>query len=217
MFLCGASLLALGCNGSGQIQFASLSYRSIDPPNAAVAEVEARECYWWEDDDGRVWVAMQRHFSPPFHPEFYVHIELSLVVDRLPRGKARNYRLNRDSLRARVRIGPWETRFSSQIGVAAVYRERGDRLRGSVRLQTQRVTSQLFSGWGRPQRYLMLVSFEAVPDAQRGLPIVASSESSGWERKSAGAAAPKAGDDESTAEMPPTADGVEPETPESDK
>ena len=221
VLLAGAVLLLAGCSGSSRIQFSSLSFRTIDPPNATVAELATRECYWWPDETGRVWVVMQRSFAPPFHPELRVHLELSLVVDCLPRGKARNYRLDRESLRARIRIGPWETRFTSQIGIAAVYRERGDRLRGSVRLQAQRVTSQLLGGWGRPSRYLMLVEFTAVPNDVRGGPIVASTESAGWERQLPDATdtegAADTGDEGAHSTNADANAGAAPDVPESDK
>ena len=179
-----ATLVSLaGCNGRGHIQFASLSFQSIDPPNAKVAQLEASECYWWTDGEGRAWVAMQRVIVPPFQPQLRVHMELSLAVDQLPRGRARNYRLDRESLRARIRIGPWETRFTSQTGIAAVYRGHGNHLRGSVRMRAQRVTSQLLAGWGRPSGYLMLVTFDAVPGEAQGTRIVESTESAGWERR----------------------------------
>lgn len=143
-----------------------------------------RECYWWTDEDGQLWIAMQRQQTPLFYPKMRFEFQLSLALERLPAGTARNCKVDRTTLRARIRFGPWESRFSSRVGIVAVYRESRDRLRGSMRLQAVRVASQWLGGWGKPTRYLMLGSFTAVPDEQRGRAIAEATESSGWGRDS---------------------------------
>ena len=171
-----------GCTGSGRLEFASLDFRAVDPPAPRVSPVSVQECYWWTDQDGQVWIAMRSQRAVPFHPKLRFQFQLSLALEALPASKARNYKLGRRALRARVGFGPWESRFSSQVGIAALYRESGKRLRGSVRVQTSRVTLQWLGGWGKPVRYLMLGSFTAVPDEQRGRAIAEAAESSGWGR-----------------------------------
>ena len=175
-------LLVLGCTGSGRLEFASLDFRTVDPPAPRVSPVSVQECYWWTDPDGQVWIAMQSRRTAFLIPKLRFHFQLSLALERLPAGRARNYKLGRRELRVRVRFGPWESRFSSQTGIAALYRERGDRLRGSVRVQTSRVSMRWLGGWGKPVRYLMLGSFTAVHDEQRGRAIVEATESGGWGR-----------------------------------
>jgi hypothetical protein len=175
-------LPAAGCTGSGRLEFASLDFKAIDPPPPRVSPLKVQECYWWTDQDGQVWIAMQRRGTTFFNPRLRFEFQLSLVLEKLPAGQARNYQLRRRELRARVKFGPWESRFASQLGIAALYREAGDRLRGSLRVQTTRVSLQFLGSWSDPVRYLMLGSFVAVPDEQRGRAIVEATESDGWGR-----------------------------------
>lgn len=176
--LCGIA----GCRGSGRLELASLDYGAIDPPAPRFVRLDLQECYWWTDEDGQVWVAMQREQSPLLNPKMRFQFQLSLALEKLPAGRARNYRVAREELRARVHFGPWESRFSSRAGIVALYRESGDRLRGNLRLQAARVSTRLLGGWGRPTRYLILGSFTAVHDEQRGRSIAEVTESAGWDR-----------------------------------
>ncbi len=65
----------------------------------------------------------------------------------------------------------------------ALYRDSGDRLKGSFRLDVLRQSQRLLGGWTPPSRFIMLGTFDAVPDAGRGRQIVAATEASGWERE----------------------------------
>ncbi len=176
-------LFSTGCHGGGRLELTSLSFKSVDPPAPRVSSVKLRECYWWTDDAGQVWIAMQAQWSFWFNPKLRLELQMSLVLEKLPAGVARNYQLGNQTMRGRIRFGLWESRLASQVGIAAVYRESGDRLRGSMRLQATRVTSQLLGNWGRPVRYLVLGDFTAVHDEQRGRVIAELTESSGWNRK----------------------------------
>ena len=178
-----AGLCALvGCRGSGRIELASLNLSVVDPPPPRCTPIEMQECCWWTDESGRVCIAMQRRQTPVLYPKMRFEFQLSLVLPQLPAGRARNYKVDRNTLRARVRLGPWESRFTSHTGTIALYRDGESRLRGSMRLQAERVTSQWLGGWGKPIRYLMLGSFRAVCDERRGRAIAELAESSGWDR-----------------------------------
>jgi hypothetical protein len=169
--LLAVSLLLTGCAGGGRLEFASLDFRAVDPPPPRVSPVGLQECYWWTEDDGRVQIAMQSRRTPLWNSTLRFQLQLSLTLEKLPAGPARNYTLEPRALQARVRFGPWESRFTSQTGIVALYRESGDRLRGSARVRTSRVTLQWLGGWSEPVRYLMLASFTAVPDERRGRAI----------------------------------------------
>ncbi len=175
-------LVSLGCTGRGRLEFASLDFRAVDPPPPRVVPLNVQECYWWTDQAGKVWIAMRSEKTPVLFPMLRFQFQLSLVLDKLPAGLARNYALGGRALRARGQRGPLHARFSSHVGVAALYRERGNRLRGSVRAQTSRVSLQWLGGWSKPVRYLMLGSFTAVYDEQRGRAILEATESDGWGR-----------------------------------
>jgi hypothetical protein len=177
-------LLALtGCRGGGHVDFVALNYKAIDPPAPRITRVDMQECYWWTDADGGLWIAMQRADVPPLQPKLAFRFQLSLALEKLPAGRARNYSIGERELRSCARLGPWESRFTARRGIAALYRESDDSLRGNLRVEATRVTARWLGGWGRPTRYLMLGSFVAVRDEQRGRAITEATESAGWERE----------------------------------
>ena len=175
-------LLVAGCS-RGRVELSSLDFKSIDPPAPSATSVRLQECYWWAEDDGDVRVAMRYVKNPPLFPKFRLEFNMSLVLEQPPRGQARNYDLNRQTMRAQVSMGPWQTRFTSVVGIAALYRESGDRFRGSVRMQAARVAARLLGGWGKPTRYLLQSSFTATHNPDRGREILEMTESDGWVRK----------------------------------
>ena len=168
------------------MQLVSLDLRRIDPPAPRALEVELAQCYWWTDEAGRLWIAMKRSTRPLLAPPGEYSFLLSLRLDEgLPAGPAREYRVTYDTLRARVRVGPLEARYWSQGGIVAIYRERGHRLRGSLRIRVRREVRSLLGRWTGMTNLLLLGSFTAVPDRLHGPPIAAATEGSGFERSTA--------------------------------
>jgi len=180
LMLGGLYLLA-GCHGTGRVEVAALDFRSIDPPAPHVARVDVDRCYWWTDASGQVWIAMQCDKPVALGVERFV-FQLSLVLDSPPAGRARNYLVNKRELRAAARLGPAQSRFVSLAGIVALYRGPGDRLRGSFRLQVAREVQKLLGGWSQPSRHLMMGTFEAVYDEERGRDIALATEADEWKR-----------------------------------
>ena len=176
--LASLGLLA-GCNGTGRVDVAALDFQAIDPPEGPAPRfvtLDLDRCYWWTDEAGRVHVALERDRPALLGTEWRFRFQLSLALDQPPAGKARDYRVNRRELRGVARFGPTQSRFSSLYGIVALYREPQNCLRGSFRMEVARETQQLLGGWSRPSRYLMMGSFVAVPDADRGRRIAAEAE-----------------------------------------
>lgn len=174
--------LAWGCAGGGRLELSSLDYRSIDPPAARGASVPLDRCHWWTDDEGRLWVAMESVSRPLFGALGPAVLQLSLELEGLPAGQARNYLAGQRQLRAVARFGPAESRFVSAAGIVAVYRAGGDRLRGSFRLQVRRQTGRLLGGWSAPTSWLMQGTFVATHEPRRGSAIAGATEAHGWGR-----------------------------------
>jgi hypothetical protein len=170
-----------GCRGGGKVDFILLSYQSIDPPSPAVTTVELDGCYWWIDEEKRLWIAMEREIRPVLVPFAHFTFQLSLALDKPPAGPARDYEIGARELRAVVRLGPTESRFTSRRGIVAIYREGPDRLRGSLRIEASREVYAVF-GWTQPSRMLILARFSAVRDPERGRLIAATTEANGWHR-----------------------------------
>lgn len=180
-----------GCTGTATIEASALNYRAIDPPRALAARLRAHQCYWWTEDD-RVLIALESERRAILAPGLEQVFQMSLSLERLPRGKARNYRVGTEELRARVRIGPMEGRFTSTRGIVAIYRDGANRLRGSFRLQVRRETAQLLGGFAGAAVFQFQGVFDAVHDPQRGRSILTATESAGYERSEPSAAAPTA-------------------------
>jgi len=175
----------VGCSGSGRIELAALNFRAIDPPAAPsprVVRVNLDRCYWWTDQADRLWLAMEHRRLPLLNPRLRVAFQLSLALEKLPAGPARDYHVGPQTLRGLVRAGPWESRLTARRGIIALYRESGNRLRGSLRIEAVRVSAGWLGHWSRPKDYLLLGTFVAVPDRGRGRAILAATESAGWER-----------------------------------
>jgi hypothetical protein len=173
-------LLLAGCQGGGRVEVTSLNFREIDPPAPHFVHVPIDRCYWWTDDQDQVWIAMERDQPLLVRPEHFV-FQLSLVLEKLPAGRGRDYHVFRRELRGKARFGPAEGRYVSLSGIVALYREGTERLRGSFRLEVAQEALGLL-GWSAPRRQLMMGTFEAVPDNGRGRTIAAQTEADGWQR-----------------------------------
>ncbi len=189
----GAVGLLVGCHGRGRVEVAALNFRAIDPPAPRVAKLEFDSCTWWLDDDGRVCIAMDCQQPVLLGAAGELVFQLSMVLDKPPRGRARNYLVSKRELRGLARFGPAAARYVSLSGIVALYREPGDRLRGSFRLQVARQSSRMLGGWGKPHRHLMMGTFVAVPDDGRGRKIAAETAAYGWEPKPLPESAPTNG------------------------
>jgi hypothetical protein len=171
---------ALGGCAGGRVDVISLDFRNIDGPDPVVHRIPLDDCCWWLDEDGKVCIAMERRGMPDW-PLGPFRFEMSLVLERPPAGQARNYSIDSRALRAVARLMFVRSHFTSRVGILALYRERPDRLRGSLRIQVESESPQLLGGWSR-SRYLMLARFHAVHDPRRGREILARTEERGWER-----------------------------------
>jgi hypothetical protein len=164
------------------VDFISLTYEAIDPPTPAVTSIDLDGCYWHTDEEGQLWITMERTYQPLFIPIARFAFQLSLALDKPPAGPAKNYEVRDRELRAVVRLGPTESRFTSRVGIIAVYRDGPDRMRGSLRIEASREVYAVF-GWSRPGRMLMLARFNAVRNEPRSRSIAAATETSGWARE----------------------------------
>jgi len=184
LFLLGLACALAGCHGGGHVYVTALNFKAIDPPAGpppTFTRLTFDRCFWWTDEDGDVWVAMERTRRYP-GTDWAFHFRLSLALGEPPAGRARDYLVTQRELRATARFGPAQSRFVSLSGIVALYREPGDRVRGSYRLQVAREVQRPLGDWSRPSRYLMMGTFEAVHDEERGQQIAVETESPGRER-----------------------------------
>lgn len=181
-----ALLLPLSaCAGRAHLELISLQHAAIDPPPAATYAYEASECYWWQDDEGDLNIAMQ--FDPfyPFAPVRPITLQVSFALDGAPVGSGKNYIVRNREIRGVFRAGVERHWFTSDAGICGVTRWKHDRLKGSFRLwMTHHPGPGLFDLFPRqPGPVLFHGTFEAVPDTRgRGRAIREKTESHGWNR-----------------------------------
>lgn len=178
-----AGVAVIGC-APGMVEMTALDFGHIDPPAAQVFEMPLDQCYWWADEDGRLWVAGRRRFAVPFAGEFgRIDFRLSLRLDGPPAGSAREFQVRADGLRAVLRAGPQELRFESRDGIVAAYRRDGGVLEIIGRIRASRRNTTMLGSWSEPSQYLMLLRMKAGEDARAGQPIAAETETQGFERR----------------------------------
>ena len=175
-----AALLAMGCS-PGRLELTSVQFKTIDPPAPRALALDLSEAVWDETEDGRLQIAVRRDATIPLiNLRQLVLFSFDLV--RLPNGKAREYKMDRKSLRGVAEIGPGSARFESLGGIAAVYRtDNPNQIRCTFRLIANRYTAQLLGGMGKPQRVLLQGEFVATRST-RTAELLGVTEEAGFER-----------------------------------
>ena len=115
----GLLLLCTACS-PGKIELVSLQFKTIDPPRPQAIEVELQHAHWQETESGRLQITASREATIPI-VNLRQRVLFSLELERLPRGKAKEYKLDRQTLRGYVEVGPQQGRFESLGGIAVVY------------------------------------------------------------------------------------------------
>ncbi len=171
----------VGCTGSGRMELVSLDYAAIDPPAPFASRMDFRECYWWTDERGTAWIALQNRTALPIGNEEFA-FRLGFALERLPAGAARNYIVSRREMRAIAQAGPAKSRFASAAGIVALYKnaDRPDELRGSFRLLVNREVNQLLGGWSRPAKVVLQGDFVAIRHEPRGKEVLQRIEFGEW-------------------------------------
>jgi hypothetical protein len=177
----GAILPLPGCAPDTQIHMVALNYENIDvePRFVLPVRVNPQRCYWWTNESGKVYLAMEHDAPSIFGPAGRSVFQLVFTLEQPPAGRARNYLVAKQEMFAVARQGPARSRYTATSGIVALSRESGDRYRGSFRIQATREVNKLLGDWGRAGRYLLTGVFTATHDEQRGRRIEADARQSG--------------------------------------
>jgi hypothetical protein len=177
--------LATGCAGRGRV-FSVPLYRSDMPPDEPpAATVEPDQAYYWVEDDGPLNVSLARAWAagPASAP---VEWRLSLMLEKLPAGSARLYKLDRSSIRLVEAGGGIHRRGLSIRGVAVIEAPRGGRLKGRFHTWIRLQQFTVLTGWAPPINRAPIVivtgEFEAVENAEAGRRIREATEADDFGR-----------------------------------
>lgn len=145
-----------------------LGDRKISASEPLTVTIHPTKCYYWVNDDGRLCLAMRAFHGSILGPLREKETLISLVLDEPPAGTAKDYRVNRDTYRARLRAGFRHVRSASMSGIVGVWDYGQRRIRGRFRLTVRQESYSVLTGWSGDVRALVLGEFTARPNRPRG-------------------------------------------------
>ena len=175
-------LLLAGCAGHASIHLVPLGGSKISTTAPLVQKITPDECYYWVNEKNELCLAMREVDRSIWGKRFEGEFILSLVLEGLPAGAARDYRVSRRTLRARLRAGYRHTRAASLGGIVGVWDYDGGELKGRFRMSAKHQTYSILTGWGGNAAVLFVGEFTAVLDRPAGEKILARTEERGMER-----------------------------------
>ena len=179
-----AVLAVAGACSGGRLRFIEVNFKRIDAVTPLVEDAPADEGYWWVEE-GRLCVALHRRQAGLLSEAGTQTLDLSLVLEGLPVDKARDYPLDRNSMRAYLGHGAQHRRFASLQGLAAVRLAPGECIRGRFRLLAKEQMFHILTGWNDFGQAIMAGEFRARHDPTRGRAILESTERDGMARSAA--------------------------------
>ncbi len=177
-------VLALsGCTGKASIYQIPLSGgKSLKTTGALVIHVAPDECYYWVNDNQEPCIAIRGTSGGLLDKRFEREFTMSLVLDSLPAGSARSYRVRRRALRAKTRAGFTHTRSASLGGLVVIWDYGKDTLHGRFRITAKQQSYMVLTGWRGNRRVLFVGEFAAVQNRSAGERILARTEADGMAR-----------------------------------
>ncbi len=166
-------LASVGCAGNASVHMIPVSSRKISMTGALVVRIDPNKCYFWLSEQGEICIAMGRAKRSILGSAFDREFALSLVLEGLPAGWGRQYRVDRKTLRVRRDAGFTHTRAASLSGLAAVYDYGEKQLRGRFRIAAKQQSYSVLTGWAGDRSVLYVGEFRAIRDRAAGEKILA--------------------------------------------
>ena len=178
----GLSCAPTGCTGHASVHMIPRGMKKISTTESLVVRIKPRECYFWINDDQKLCVAMRDASRIPLGRLFAREALLSFVLGNPPASAARNYRVDRRTLRVRIKAGLAHVRSASLSGIFAVWDYERTRLRGRFRVTVKQQSYSALTGWAANRRVLLVGEFTAVRNRKAGERILARTEANGMSR-----------------------------------
>lgn len=180
VFLCWLS----GCAGHGSLYLVPLDTKRIGQAGELVARVRADECYFWTDEKQQLCLAMRAFEGSILGGRFEKELLASMVLEGLPAGSTRDYRMDQRTFRSKSRAGCVHLRSASLAGVIRVWDYGKERIRGRFRVVTKQQSWSVLTGWTGDARVMVVGEFSAVGDRHAGERIAEQAEEKEreWER-----------------------------------
>jgi hypothetical protein len=151
-----------------------------------IGSVPIHEAYYWLGEDGSLHIALRHYSRSLLNEVFDAEWLMSIVLDGLPAGSQKLYRIRAREIRmARSHRGD-HRRGQSVTGIVVVEAPRGGVLKGRFHAWVRQQQFRVLTGWApeihRAPMQVMVGEFEAVQNATRGQEILSETESEGLER-----------------------------------
>lgn len=188
--VCGcllASVLDTGCTGHGTVHTVPFMRSDFGPAEHPIISTPVTEAYYWVEPDGQLRIALRHHAPSLLGKVLESDWQMSMVLDGLPAGVEKLYTLNSRSVRVKHSRGPAHQRFASLAGVAVAGSPKHRTITGRFHATVRGQQFGVFSGWSpalqRGPLVVMVGTFTAVENADRGRAILQHTEDDGFDRK----------------------------------
>jgi len=176
-------IVAAGCSGGGVVHTLPLRRTDFQPGERPITSVPITQAYYWTDEDGTLNIGLGYRARSLLGKAYDAEWFLSLVLDGLPAGSERLYKLGKREIRTVQSHGGDHRRGSSGDGVAVIEAPRGGRLKGRFQAWIRQQRFSVLAGWSsRAPALIMAGEFEAVLNPVKGRQILARTEEDGFGR-----------------------------------
>ncbi len=177
---------SVGCTGSATIHTMPLLRQDFPATEPPAVTIRPDQAYYWIDEQERLNIALRWHVPSLLGSMYEYDWETSLVLEGMPAGSERLYRLGADALRMSVSHGPVHFRGISFTGVAVIHAPSNGVLRGRFHATVRQQQFNVLTGWSPPlprsPLHVMAGTFDAVNDPVRGKAIRERTEADGLTR-----------------------------------
>ena len=177
-----ACLLVPGCAGHGWFEVISTQMNDLSQTRPLKSRIDADECYYSLDEQGRITLVMRYARSSWLGPIGKVVVTLSFCLDEPPAGRARTYPLRLAGMRGHAAEGVYIHRLRSVWGIAVVWDKRERSLRCKFRLRAMHQRGNVLTGWSKTHPLFMIGELLAVENPHKVRELLGESEVDDWAR-----------------------------------
>jgi hypothetical protein len=174
-------ILCTGCGERGTLHLVPLNQTRIEKDEPLITRVGPADG-WYAIEGKRITMALERKNFSLIGEYGKQSQALSIVVEGLPAHKSRDYLVNKNGVRGRLRRGAQHVRFASISGILALWMEPDGRIRGRLRCLVKVQQFNVMMGWTGDQRALLVGEFSGTRDRERVEAVRRRSEEGGLER-----------------------------------
>ncbi len=175
-------LLWGGCAAQSTLHFADLNFKRMAADEQLLIDVRPDRCVWSIVGD-QIHIALS---AGNFKGESGDRLTMSIVLDGIPTGNEREYRVERRALRGYWHQGRDHERFASLNGVVSVKLLPAGILEGRFKFLARKQVFHILTNWTTVGQTMLMGTVTAHRDPESASSILVETEKGGMERKAAG-------------------------------